>query len=957
MEVDFNSNLVEVFKSIRIMFDKREYIRVSVILIISIILFLNVNIIFENTCQKIFSNSYCDNNSNKFQSEDLNTQGTVQDYHTIEYLNNSNFNSQNSWFYIEEGDITDVNGNLNSGQANFQILGEEHTLSVIADPPLSVNWTEKDNPTLPDRPDIDEITSEGCRVSHIFNDITAVQQPSVHWDQNISMPFDMSDYEIKSASIQAIVNATVDENLDRLDDYLNKDLARTSPNYIVDTYSIGDFIQYYILVSDLEKNRVYEIAYFQTEEIGSSNPPGKDYLYDTYMLSVSQEDLIYSLTSVLSTDNSNFTITLGITLHIEDNVADYWDLDSFDEIYIKFVNLTFRYEKKIDQYTSISWNQIGNKLEGSNIDIINSTLSFKYKINRNWPITLPNSEIRVYLNNRIHPETVKLSTAKSEFQDIKIDGFNVKNLIIPEENISISIEVYIADYSFTLNQTIIISIDNASLFISYIDNVEEAKTKLDLYLESEKKTLEKTIDVTIGNPVNITIIYKDLLDQFIPNAIVQLEGLGSPKMLTENNIVEQYNISIQTNNLEFGDNYLIISASKKYYESIEIPININVEKINCEILSLSGEPRIEIKAGSQAKIEVSLINLDSNELIKDANVEYSWKFGNGTIEDNNDDGIYETVLQKCSSGTYTINITAYAGDNYHFEHYELNLIVHKPTGISKELLILFIIISITSLIIVGLLTAISLKTYIFAPRKIKKRNELLLRTQIFKDAENIQGILLIHTESGLPLFSKNYSDIMKGKKTLFSGFIQAVSLVSDEISNNKISKIPLKEPYNKLKAQKIIELDFKHFFCLILDIEELRTVLILKYRSSKRLKEQMFNFSLYTYLQISEHLKKWDNSLDRFREVIPPLLNKYFNLYYKEFFKLAIHNPSLDEIKKKLNLTKLQLRILDELMLIAKESRSFKLMALLEKFSEKNEDSVIDTIQVLITHEIIIPYF
>ncbi|MFW9901466.1 MAG: hypothetical protein ACFFDY_09265 [Candidatus Thorarchaeota archaeon] len=936
------------------MVKKRVTVKVFIVLIILTFLFLDSKGILENYYKNTYDKFECTDNSNIFQGEDLNLQGIVKDYYTIEYLNNSNFNSQSSWFSVEEGDVSDVSGNISSGQANLEILGEEHTFSLIADPPLAVNWTEMDNPSLPDRPDIDEITSRGCRVSHQFDDITAVQQPSVHWDHNISMPIDMSDYVIKSASVQAIVNATVDENLDRLEDYLTGDFARLTPNDVVDTYSIGDFIQYYILVSDLEKNRVYEIAHFQTQQIGNGDPPGKDYLYDTYMLSVPQEDLIYALTSVLSVDNFNFTLTLGITLHIEDNLASYWDLDYFDEIYIKFVNLTFKFEKKMNQYTSISWNQIGHKLEGSNIDITNATLNFKYKINRNWSISSPNSEIRVYINDRIHPETVKLSVAESTFQEIKIGGFNVKNLIMSEENISVSIKVYIAD-SFTLNQTITISIDNASLFISYIDNVLETNTKFDLFIENINKTLQKSIDVTIGNSVNITIKYKDYLNQFIQNAIVQLEGLGSPKNLTENSILEQYNISIQTTNLMFGNNYLTLSASKKYYESIEIQININVKKINCEIRTLSGEPRIEIEAGSLPEIELNLINLESNEIIKGAIVEYTWEFGTGILEDSNNDGIYETTLQKCPFGTYTINIIAFAGDNYSFNQYKLNLIVHKPTGINKGIFYLIIIISIISFIIIGILTALSLKTYVFAPQKIRKRNELLLRTQIFKDADNIQGILLVHTESGLPIFSRNYSAIMKGKKTIFSGFLQAVSLVSDEISNNKGSRFPLKEPGNKINPYKVIELDFKHFFCLILDIEELRTVLILKNKSSKRLQRQLFSFSLNLYFKITEQLKEWDNSLEQFRDIIPPLLDDYFFLYYKEFFRLAIPKPEIDEIKKKFNITKFQLKVLNELLLIATEKRIFKLMSLLEKFSQKSEDAVIDAVQVLINHEVIIP--
>ncbi|KKM17310.1 hypothetical protein LCGC14_1677060, partial [marine sediment metagenome] len=288
--------------------------------------------------------------------------------------------------------------------------------------------------------------------------------------------------------------------------------------------------------------------------------------------------LINLLTAVLQTDNYNFTITLGIDLYCEDNVFG-GDVDTWDSLIIRTFNLTFTYEKRIDQFTSLSWNQIGDKITGSNIDILNATLNFKYKIDKNWTTSSPNSEIRVYINNRIHTETVKLSIAKTSFQDIKTGGFYVTDLVRAVGigvNISVSIKIYLAD-TFSLNETTTISIDNASLLISYTESVIEETTSLDLFLNSIDKTLEKSIEVTMGNPVNITVIYKNQTNNnFIQNATVQLEGLGAPKDLMENSSLEQYNITIHTSNLQIGNNFLTISANKIYYESIEILINIKV---------------------------------------------------------------------------------------------------------------------------------------------------------------------------------------------------------------------------------------------------------------------------------------------------------------------------------------------------------------------------------------------
>jgi len=666
---------------------------------------------------------------------------------TTQWLKNPTFDSGiEYWNPVFTGDTSDVHATIQSGQAQYQILGDKRSFSLVADPPLAVNWSETDNPNFPNRPDLDEITSEGCRVSHEFNDSTAVQNPSVHWEQTITMPVDMSDYVIKSASIEAIVNATVDENLDRLDDYLTGDFARLTPNEIVDTYSVGDYIRFYVLVSDLEKNKVYEIAYFQTEQIGSGNPPGKDYLYDTYMVSVPQEVLIFYLESVLSTNNSNFTISLGINLHIEDNLASYYDLDNFDELIIKFVNFTFTYEKLINQYTSISWNQIGNPIVGENIKIIDANLNFKCKVDPYWSETIsPNSELRILINNNELDRDIKLGDINATFGIISLEAEDLKPYILTNVNLSFSIMIFLAD-KFALDQIITFSIDDVYLTISYI----------------------------------------------------------------------QYN-----------------NESIPYY-------------------------------------------------------------------------LIWTIL-------------------------------------------------IILLIVIAILTSLSLRSYILIPRKLKKRTALLSRTQEFKDAQNIQGILLIHNPSGLPLFSRNYSDLMEDNKTLFSGFLQAISIVGEEIIRKDYIKSKGIQTSLVNGIHSVLELDFKHFYCLISDIEELRTVLILNIKASKRLKKQLLNFGLSVYAQFSEILKEWNHETNPFQEGIPPLIDNFFNLNYKLFYKFIIEKSDLEDIKKELKLSRVDIRILNEILSLSEENRIFKLISILNKMSNKNEDLVIDTIKMLIKKKLLIP--
>jgi hypothetical protein len=469
------------------------------------------------------------------------------------------------------------------------------------------------------------------------------------------------------------------------------------------------------------------------------------------MVTIPGDTLIYYLTSVLGHDYKDFKISVGMRIWCEDNFGQ--DADNWTLLILKSVNLTFSYEKVIDQFICVSWNQIGNKIEDlSNypIEIVYANLNFKYKINNTWPNLLsPNSELRILVNNIKILETIKLIDTNiiGLFQEAKIGGFDITSLISKEENVSIKIQLYIAD-EFIFDQIITISIDDVFLDISYIE--------------------------------------------FIPE------------------------------------------------------------------------------------------------------------------ED-----------------------------------------------ISTFLLLLFIT---ALLIVIGILGTLSLRSYVFLPRKQRKKAYLMLRAQKFKDIRNIQAFIAMHKLSGLPVYSQSYTSIMKGKNMLFSGFIQAISIVGEEMTRTEKESVKAKKFKDKINFHKVIELDLKQFYCLVLDVEELRTVLILKSKSSKRLKEILLHLSFAIYIKISEKIKNWDNDLHNMDEIIQPLIYEYFDIYYKDPFKVNIQESELLTYKKKLNLSKFEFQVMHIVFLILKEKSNFKLMDILERETDKNEDEIINALESLIEHKLIKPF-
>lgn len=532
-----------------------------------------LNIIFLDFSGKYNSRT---NNSIKTNNNEYNIekspkiQGTYQVPHTDQWLKNGNFNTGVSpWKNVTLGDTSDIKANVSYGAANYDLLGDKRTFSLVSNP-INSSWTAAKNTDFPFYPDVYTINGTGACVSHYWNEL-ADQSVAVNWNKTVSMPVNMSDYTITSASIRAVCNGYV---YVLSQETYSMGVESVTDRVLTSQLATGDYARFYVLLSNKRNkpDKVFEVAYNQTSRLGEDSRNIAT-MPDTYLIPVTQDSLIFYLSSVLSTDYRNFTISVGIRIWCEDNWgqdSDWWRLMVF-----KSVNLTFTYEKKMTQQTSLAWEQIGNKISGSNIAITNATLNFVYKTNSTWPSTSPNSEFRLIINNTQHSETIKLSSATTSYKYAKTGGFDVTYLIKKDVNITLSIQLYIAD-QFNLDRKIRVSIDNISLLISYTETKTEQTTSFDLFMNGVNKTLSKSIDIPIRETVNISINYKNSTKGFISGASVILTGFGTPKTLTERTTQKLYNITISTSTLSLGEHYYSITASKFTYETQIIAITINV---------------------------------------------------------------------------------------------------------------------------------------------------------------------------------------------------------------------------------------------------------------------------------------------------------------------------------------------------------------------------------------------
>ncbi len=400
---------------------------------------------------------------------------------TKEWLNNTGFNSTEDWYYSRVSDESnpDFYANISSDTANFIVTGDKKVFSDINGTPSYSDWFPEKKPGSSIFPDRYEINQYGLNASHEYwegtdDNIYGVRgnqtrnRPTVLWKRVIEMPVDMSDYIITSANLTFVLNGSANTNVETPKDNL------TGNNPTAAEY---DHVKYYVQLSNLEDKDRYDAISYQPRDLGfgdldasldSPNNGSISNITDTTISAESEEVLVFYLNRILEYDNRNFTIFLGIDIDVEDNYGQA-DRDTYYSLLIKTCNLTFTYEKIIDKYTSVSWNQDGDKISDLSNDTIvinDANLNFKYKIDSNWTSNTSslNSEIKILINGNPHAETIKLTKANSTYQEAKIGGFDVTSLIT--DDVNISLQVYIAD-EFILDHNITISIDNASLMISY----------------------------------------------------------------------------------------------------------------------------------------------------------------------------------------------------------------------------------------------------------------------------------------------------------------------------------------------------------------------------------------------------------------------------------------------------------------------------------------------------------
>ncbi|MFX1479855.1 MAG: hypothetical protein ACFFCI_17190, partial [Promethearchaeota archaeon] len=450
----------------------------------------------------------------------------------------------------------------------------------------------------------------------------------------------------------------------------------------------------------------------------------------------------------------------------------------------------------------------------------------------------------------------------------------------------------------------------------YQFQIIKQSVELSVYINSEQISENSLKEAEFYQEVNVSVraishIDKDLLS----GGVISCISGNYYRNLTEYGD-HWYNTSIicSPDNFSFGINFIYLQFEHPNYRTATFGFQLLIHQIPILVVPISFEDTINAEIGDTINIELQLQDPNTNASIENALVTYVWYLGYGEINETTP-GTYQISLELPDNlrGNYKFDLLiTLEGSVYKVTEFSFVVVIGEPIipprdGFPSFFLWIIIGVLVSVAFVLGIL---SIRSYVILPRKRRKGAELLSKTQRFKDMINIQAIVVIHRFSGIPIYSKSYSILERHKKELFSGFIQAITTIGEEFTEKEVSKAGTEDATEGYGIEKIIELDFKYFYCLIADKGDVRVVFVLKEKSSERLKNQISSLISALTLKLSIDLDNWDGSLDIFEKSVPPIIEEYFELYYKGSFTLS-KKIDLINIRKERDLSKMEIRVLN----------------------------------------------
>jgi hypothetical protein len=337
---------------------------------------------------------------------------------------------------------------------------------------------------------------------------------------------------------------------------------------------------------------------------------------------------------------------------------------------------------------------------------------------------------------------------------------------------------------------------------------------------------EIDLDLTFWSPENLSLSFEGLPVSFEFKHGGKTEFYT--KFISENNsYIFSYMVA---DSFDTNLNITIIFSGNSRIQGRTLKLSLTIQEKLSVFITFIKNPSSQYFQGNQF---ISVQIKDSlNNSLKNVDVLFELYKGEMLIDSaigtTNDNGIASVSLD-----------FSQVGDNFNIKvsflesgYYQSSELISSQIRIVNEFIIFMDYLPYI-LMAMGIIVTVSLSIYrgVIIPRRKQRRESLKKMYQRLSDIENIQYVLILTKDGGIPVFSKSLADVPIDE-SLVSGFLSAISSFGEEIGS-------------KMKKEKggLEQLSYRQFKIILDEGKFVRTALLLLKRPSETLKEKLKKFN------------------------------------------------------------------------------------------------------------------
>ena len=267
----------------------------------------------------------------------------------------------------------------------------------------------------------------------------------------------------------------------------------------------------------------------------------------------------------------------------------------------------------------------------------------------------------------------------------------------------------------------------------------------------------------------------------------------------------QYSVNLTP--LELGEHYVTLTFERTGFETASFRITFNVARVPISVAVLQGLSAPEL---SQSTILVRVYETDTNQSVSGLEVFCYIIDPNGAssssiiMDETSTSGVYSAVIQMpAAEGVYQLQITCEA-ENYVLE---ASFTVQLQPG--RDVMTMILVMTTSYYPFILLLAAVGIGLLYrrsTRKRRIRENKAALSVKRRFDDVKSLLGVIVLHKESGLPVYSKILRDGLE--ETVISAFITAITSFRGEFdiesSSEEWGLIPISDIVRVISTNKLV---------------------------------------------------------------------------------------------------------------------------------------------------------